>query len=251
MISVVILGAGNVASHLFRAFNASSSITVKQWYNRSSENMKRFAGTVPTTTDLSQLVEADLYILAVSDRSIKPLSEKLPFTDRLIAHTSGSMSIHELVKKNERAVFYPLQTFSTDADVDFKNVPICAEVLNKEHLNTLRAIAKAIESPFYRISTDQRQTLHLAAVFANNFVNQLYRVAHEICESKHIEFEILKPLIDETAHKLKDMSPYMAQTGPAKRNDKVTIKKHLKLLQNKNHKELYKLLTASIQKTHG
>lgn len=251
MISVVILGAGNVASHLFRAFSKSNAICVKQWYNRSSEKMKRFAGNTSITTDLSQLVEADLYILAVSDRSIKQLSQKLPFSNRLIAHTSGSMSIHELDKKNNRAVFYPLQTFSTEADVDFKKVPICAEVLDKKNLDILKSIASAIESPFYKISTDQRQTLHLAAVFANNFVNQLYRVAHEICESKQIEFEILKPLITETAQKLKDLSPYMAQTGPAKRHDKVTIKKHLKLLKNEDHTEIYKLLTASIQKTHG
>ena len=91
----------------------------------------------------------------------------------------------------------------------------------------------------------------MAAVFVNNFTNQLYRIAHEITESKGVEFNILKPLILETAKKVQDLSPYMAQTGPAKRNDKKTIRKHLKLLENQHHKDIYELLTTSIQKTHG
>ncbi len=94
--------------------------------------------------------------------------------------------------------------------------------------------------------------MHLAAVFVNNFTNQLYRIGHEITESEGAEFDLLKPLILETAKKIKDLSPYMAQTGPAKRNDKKTIKRHLKHLENnQHHKAIYKLLTESIQKTHG
>jgi predicted short-subunit dehydrogenase-like oxidoreductase (DUF2520 family) len=102
----------------------------------------------------------------------------------------------------------------------------------------------------HKITTEQRQTLHLAAVFVNNFTNQLYRIGHEICETKNIEFEILKPLISETAKKVQRMSPFMAQTGPAKRNDKRTLKRHLKLIEDEQHESIYKLLTASIKKTH-
>ena len=102
-----------------------------------------------------------------------------------------------------------------------------------------------------RVNSDQRASLHLAAVFVNNFTNQLYRIAHEITESQGAEFDMLKPLILETARKVQDMSPYKAQTGPAKRNDKKTIKKHLKALDNEHHKAIYKLLTESIKKTHG
>ena len=101
------------------------------------------------------------------------------------------------------------------------------------------------------MNSDQRKALHLAAVFVNNFTNQLYRVAHEITESEGVEFDILKPLILETAQKVQTMSPYMAQTGPAKRNDKNTIKRHLKQLKNEQHKAIYNLLTNTIKKTHG
>lgn len=251
MISVVLLGAGNVATHLYKAFSKSEYTIVKQWYNRTRASISSYANEVEITDSLDELTEADIYIIAVSDDSIAKLSKDLPFTNRLVAHTSGSVSMHQLDKKNKIAVFYPVQTFSKDADIDFTEVPICVEVYEKENLQKLKDLAKALGCKPYKISTEQRQTLHLAAVFVNNFTNQLYRIGHEICETKSIEFEILKPLISETAHKIKEMSPYMAQTGPAKRNDKKTIKRHLKLIEKDEHKAIYELMTQSIQQTHG
>lgn len=251
MISVVILGAGNVSSHLFKAFNKAENIIVNQWFNRTIKAIDLYKNVVEVTDNLALLKEADVYILAVSDDVISNLSSKLPFENRLVVHTSGSVGIHDLDKKHKRGVFYPLQTFSKEADIDFSNVPICIETTNKNDFSTLKLLAESIGSTSYKVSTEQRSSLHLAAVFANNFTNQLYRIAHEITESKNTDFNILKPLILETAKKIQTMSPYMAQTGPAKRNDKKTIKKHLKLLEDPHHKEIYELLTASIQRTHG
>jgi predicted short-subunit dehydrogenase-like oxidoreductase (DUF2520 family) len=148
-------------------------------------------------------------------------------------------------------VLYPLQSLSKNAEVDFANVPICIETIDKKSYPVLKQLAVSLGSPTKRINSDQRRVLHLAAVFVNNFTNQLYRIAHEITESKGAEFDLLKPLILETAKKVQDMSPFKAQTGPAKRNDKKTIKKHLKLLENEQHKAIYKLLTESIIETHG
>jgi predicted short-subunit dehydrogenase-like oxidoreductase (DUF2520 family) len=144
-----------------------------------------------------------------------------------------------------------LQTFSKDTKIDFKDIPICIEALEKNDVQMLKDLAEAMGSPYYKINTEQRQILHLCAVYVNNFTNQLYRVAHEISDAKSINFDILKPLILETAKKVQTISPYMAQTGPAMRNDKKTIKKHLKLIQNEDHKAIYELLTKSIMKTHG
>lgn len=251
MISVVLLGAGNVATHLYKAFSNAEEVSVAQWYNRTLSSIQSYKNEVDITDDLSKLKEADIYILAVSDDSIAQLSQDLPFENRLIAHTSGSVAMHDLDKKNKISVFYPLQTFSKDADVKFSEVPICIEAYQKENLKVLKDLAKAVGCKAHKIFTDQRQTLHLAAVFVNNFTNQLYRIGHEICETKNIEFDILKPLIQETAKKIQDMSPYVAQTGPAKRNDKKTIRRHLKQIENEDHKAIYKLLTASIKKTHN
>lgn len=251
MLSVILIGAGNVASHLFNAIKKSESASIIQWYNRTIDTIKPFQNDVDITDDLSTLKEADIYIMAVSDDSIAELSNALPFSNRLVAHTSGSVSIHQLDKKHKRAVFYPLQTFTKGATIDFSEVPICIECLEKENLQVLKSLAEVLGCKFYKINTEQRQTLHLSAVYVNNFVNQLYRIAHEISDAKSINFDILKPLIMETARKVQDMSPYMAQTGPAKRNDKKTIKKHLKQIESEEHKTIYQMLTNSIKKTHG
>lgn len=251
MLTVTLLGAGNVATHLFKAFKEAKEITVNQWYNRSLKSLQPYKNEVEICDDVSKLTESDIYILAVSDDAISALSEALPFSNRMVVHTSGSMSLYDIDKKNKRGVFYPLQTFSKDTELDFKNVPLCVEALHKKDLPLLKNLAKAIGSESHKVNSDQRSVLHLAAVFVNNFTNQIYRIAHEITESEGAEFDILKPLILETALKVQNVSPYIAQTGPAKRHDKKTIKKQLKALDNEHHKAIYQLLTESIQRTHG
>ena len=251
MITVVILGAGNVAHHLYKAFFSSENVTVTQWYNRNTKSIRLVNNEVQLTDDLSQLIEADIYIIAVSDDAIAGISKQLPFENRLVVHTSGSVSGYDIDQKNRRGIFYPLQTFSKGTEIDFSEVPICYEALMKKDYDILKRLAKSISKNTKRINSDQRAALHLAAVFVNNFTNQLFRVAHEITESQGAEFDLLKPLILETANKVQDLSPFKAQTGPAKRNDKKTIKRHLKMLDNAHHQDIYKLMTASIQKTHA
>jgi predicted short-subunit dehydrogenase-like oxidoreductase (DUF2520 family) len=251
MISVVILGAGNVATHFFKAFNNTKEVSVVQWYNRHIDTIKPYKNKVDITDDLNTLKDADIYILAVSDDVISDLSSKLPFENRLVVHTSGSVNIYDLDKKHKRGVLYPLQSFSKDVQIDFSDVPICVETINKKSFPLLQKLAKSMGGPIKRVNSDQRRILHLAAVYVNNFTNQLYRIAHEITEGEGAEFDLLKPLILETARKVQDISPFRAQTGPAKRHDKKTIKAHLKLIKDKQHKDIYKLLTDSIQNTHG
>lgn len=251
MNSVVLLGAGNVATHLFNAFQKSDKVVVTQWYNRHLKPILQYQNEVPITDDLMQLKQADVYILAVSDDAIEGLSSALNFDNRLVVHTSGSVGIYDLDKKLRRGVFYPLQTFSKGVEINFKEVPICIEVIDKKDLKLLKSLAAALGSDAHKVNSDQRRGLHLAAVFVNNFTNQLYRIAHEITESEGAEFDILKPLILETAKKVQHISPFMAQTGPAKRHDKRTIKKQLKQLDNDHHKAIYELMTRSIQKTHS
>lgn len=251
MISVVLLGAGNVGTHLYEAFSKAKNVNLLQWYNRSLDHIYAYQNSIDITDDLNNLAVADVYIIAVSDDSIASISKQLPFKDRLVAHTSGSLNFRHMGQNNRRAVFYPLQTFSKHRDIDFSQVPICIESTKKSDLDLLANLAKALNCKSVVIDTEQRQVIHLAAVYANNFVNQLYRVAHEITDNKGVEFDILKPLILETALKVQEMSPFMAQTGPAKRNDKKTMKRHLKLIENNQHKAIYQLLTDIIKKTHG
>ena len=251
MTTITLIGAGNVAHHLFNAFKNCDKTAVTQWYARDLTRLKNDNIEVEFTNNINDLKETDIYIIAVSDDSIEAVAEALPFEKRLVVHTSGSVSLYDINQKQYRGVFYPLQSFSKNVKLDFSEVPICIEALRKEDFKILEALAEALGCKAHKVNSHQRRALHLAAVFANNFTNQIYRIAHEICENKSAEFDILKPLIRETARKLEDTSPYLAQTGPAKRGDKKTIKKHLKMLKTEQHQDIYELMTQSIKDTHG
>lgn len=250
MIDIVILGGGNVAYHLTNALLQNSAVNVVQVYNRSLEKISIFKNRTSITNNLSELKNADIYILAVSDNVISELSSTLNLKNKLVVHTSGSMAIDELKSVSNKGVFYLLQTFSKERKIDFSTVPICIEAQTDEDLRLLETLAKSISKNCYRINSNQRKSLHVAAVFVNNFVNHLYHIGHEICEQNKVPFEILLPLILETANKITTLPPLEAQTGPAKRNDSKTIKKHIAML-NKNQQEIYTLLTKSIYNTYG
>ena len=144
MISVVILGAGNVATHLYKTFQKVKDVTVLQWFNRDLKPIETYKKTINITNDISKLVDADIYILAISDDVISEFSKQLPLTNKLVVHTSGSVGIHDLDQKHRRGVFYPLQTFSKDYEINFNNVPICIEAIEKKDLQTLKALVEAI-----------------------------------------------------------------------------------------------------------
>ena len=247
MTKVIIIGSGNVAQHLINAFAKSTAIELIQVYSRRKETLSHLLDADKITTELKQLQEADLYIIAVSDDAIATVSSQLPFENRLVVHTSGNVALDALDDKNRKGVFYPLQTFSKDKAVDFKTIPICLESQNPNDFQLLEKVAGDLSNSVFAISSEQRKALHVAAVFVNNFVNHLYQIGNEICNENQIPFEILKPLILETAQKINTLSPAEAQTGPAKRNDVKTIEAHQLFLSNEKQATIYKILTQSIQ----
>ena len=247
MINICILGSGNVATQLSRAFLKSDNCTLLQVYSRSKPSDFFVKNNIETTQQIKKLKNADLYIIAISDDAISSFSKKLDLQDKLVVHTSGSVSLNELNCKANKGVFYPLQSISKQKKISFKKIPICLETENEKDHSLLEKVAKSISKKVYHINSEQRKNLHVAAVFVNNFTNHLYKIGNDICDDKQVDFEILKPLIKETANKITKLSPIKAQTGPAKRNDKNTIEKHLGLLTN-NQQKIYTLLTESIQK---
>lgn len=250
MIKVVILGGGNVAHHLTTHLLKNTTVKLIQVYNRSIKKILHLKHITSITNNLTDLQEADIYIIAVSDNAISSLSSKLNFKDKLVVHTSGSVDINEIQSTSNKGVFYALQSFSKELEVDFSNIPICIEAETKKDLDLLKILAESISVKAYQINSNQRKNLHVAAVFVNNFVNHLYYIGNEICEENKISFDILQPIIQETANKISSISPFEAQTGPAKRNDTETINKHKEML-TKNQQEIYTLLTKSIFKTYG
>lgn len=252
---ITIIGSGNVATHLALAFkkNVTDSMHI---HGRTESSVKQLADQVQATysTDYNDIqYNSQLYVISVSDDAVKDivnnpiLKEKLD--NNLVVHTAGSIHMDLLSSLSDNiGVFYPLQTFSKFRSVDFKKIPVCLEANSGFSYDKLSKYALQISDNVRRISSEQRQYLHLAAVFANNFSNRMFALAEEILKEHQVEFEILMPLLNETIHKIQKSKPSNVQTGPAKRNDMKIIEKHLKLLEdNKELKELYLLISQNIK----
>lgn len=251
MIKVSIIGSGNVAQHLIVALQNfiinGAEMELVQVFARQKSTISHLLDFNKITDDWNTLAEADLYIIAVSDYAISTVSEQIPYKNKLVVHTSGGISLEILASNNRKGVFYPLQTFSKNKAVNFKIIPICIESQNASDYQLLQKVAQTISDSVFAINSEQRKALHLAAVFVNNFTNHLYKIGNDICIENNVPFEILKPLIQETAEKITLLSPNEAQTGPAIRNDIETINAHLSFLSDENQKNIYKILTQSIQ----
>ncbi len=248
MIRVIIIGAGNVAFHLTEALLNLPEVEVKQVYNRNIEKIRYLENKTSITNNIAQIMDADLFIIAISDDQIEAFSRHLETKNGLVVHTSGSVPMAVLKAKN-KGVFYPLQSFSKAKKVSFKNIPFCLEASTEAHYNLLFSIASKLSERCYPINSSQRKSLHVAAVFVNNFTNHMYTIGNTICENNAVPFEILHPLIHETTAKIMTIAPKDAQTGPARRNDEKTMQAHLDLLAN-NQKTVYKTISHSIIKTY-
>jgi predicted short-subunit dehydrogenase-like oxidoreductase (DUF2520 family) len=249
--NVVLIGAGNLATQLALSL-FEKGIQVKQVYSRKIESAAELAGKVNAsfTNNLSQLLpEADLYVIAVKDSAIQEVLENLQIGEsKLIVHTAGSvpMNILEGFSSNY-GVFYLLQTFSKSRKIEFSDIPICIEANHPSNLMNLENLGEKLSTSVNQINSDERKTLHLAAVFANNFVNHFYTLAADILHDKKLDFDLLKPLIRETAQKVESIQPADAQTGPARRNDQTIINAQLKMLQDKPElQKIYSFATESI-----
>lgn len=255
---ITLIGAGNVATQLGLALNDAGH-NILQVYSptkRSSQTLAKLLNA-DSTNDLKKInTDADIYIIAIKDDLVADVVKKLipiaiGIKNKILIHTSGSTSMSVLKNASKNyGVFYPLQTFSKSKKVGFKNIPICIEANNSDTYKTLQDLAKGISIKVQKVNSEQRKALHIAAVFACNFSNHLYTIADEIVSKNKLSFDLLKPLIQETAEKIKNNPPVKMQTGPAIRGDKKIMKTHLKFLSgNKEYQQLYKLLSQSIEKT--
>ena len=247
---IVLIGTGNLATRVGIALHAKG-VEIIQVYGRTESNAARLASLLdaPFTTSKKEILAiADLYLLAVSDEAIPEIIASIPISDQMVVHTAGSVSMDILapVSKNY-GVFYPLQTLSRQKEVDFSTVPICIEANNAENLAKLNALAAIISDQVIPVNSIQRRQLHLAAVFACNFVNHFYSIGEELLHEQQLDFDLLKPLIMETAGKAKLHSPRTVQTGPAIRNNKTIMELHLKMLeQHPEWQKLYELISYEI-----
>ncbi len=253
--NVTIIGSGNVATHYAKRL-AEKKINIDQVYSRDNTKAETLAFEVDAQpiTDLNLITaNSDLYIVAVSDDVIEEIFQTIDkrFEGSIIAHTSGSAPLVAGLQNNTSAVFYPLQTFSKDRYANFKKIPILVEAETKKASKALLNLGEHIANTCQIISEEQRMQLHLAAVFINNFTNHLFEVSESILKEKGLDFSLLSPLLHETIKKVEQLGPHQSQTGPALRNDKTTIARHLAMLEGEEKlKEMYTCFTENIQKLH-
>ena len=251
---IVLLGSGNVATHLGRSFKMAGQDIV-QVYSRDPQNAHQLADSLgaDTVENLSDITKnADLYIIAVKDDAIRRVALTLSLSDQLVIHTSGSTDLNVLDGVSERTgVFYPLQTFSKLKAIDFRQIPITIEGNSEEVTSTLRGIADRLSEKVIELNSIQRQTLHTAAVFACNFTNHMYTLAAELLKTQNLDFDLLRPLIAETAFKIQLNDPADMQTGPAVREDFNTLDKQKELLDHDGSvRELFEKISQSIINYH-
>lgn len=253
--SIVFIGAGNLATNLAKALYYKG-FRIVQVYSRTEESARNLAQAVEAayTTDLSSVTgDARLYIVSLKDAAFVELlpqivSEK---KDALWVHTAGSIPMNIWEGQADRyGVFYPMQTFSKQSAVDFQDIPVFIESNSMEDTRFLKDIASALSERVYEATSEQRKSLHLAAVFTCNFTNHMYTLASDLLKKYQLPFEVMLPLIDETARKVHELEPRLAQTGPAIRYDENVINSHLQMLADEPEmQEIYELISKNIHRT--
>jgi predicted short-subunit dehydrogenase-like oxidoreductase (DUF2520 family) len=250
---IVIIGSGNVAAVLGRKFKAAGH-NILQVVSRNASAATALAYEWDTkSTNYFILINknAEVYIIAVSDDAISDIAVDLKLPGKIVAHTAASVSKEVLKNVSPHyGVFYPLQSLRKEM-MTLPDIPVFFDGSDEITKNTLEKLAHSIaEEKVAEAGDDARTKLHAAAVIVSNFTNHLYTLAEEYCKKEGLDFKQLLPLIEETALRIRDISPKLAQTGPAIRHDKETLEKHIELLkEHPQLKNIYLLLTESIQQS--
>ena len=276
---IVFLGSGNLATNLSLALKAAGEEII-QIFSRTQENAQALADKLhcASCTSINEIrTDADVYIFSVKDDALPSLIEQLAVKlsgrhiledtqsstslstgeggerGPILLHTAGSvpMSVfpetmhYELCTMNY-GVLYPMQTFSKDRSVNFREIPCFVEASDNNTLGAIKTLASKISDHVLEMSSEKRRKLHLAAVFACNMTNHCYRLAEKVLEEEGIDFSLYLPLIQETANKVKELSPRKAQTGPMVRYDKTIMDAQIALINDERTRQIYRLMADSI-----
>ena len=246
---IVLIGSGNVATVLGRLCKHAGHEII-QVMSRHTENAKKLAeelGAVYDNYEGKTDVTADIYIVAITDGILFDLNKSFSLGDKLIVHTAGSVTKNVLENiSSQYGVLYPFQSLRKEME-HLPEIPLLVDGNNEESTAAIESFAKTLSPDVRRTTDDERIRLHVAGVVVNNFTNHLYALADDFCGKEKVDFKLLQPLIEETALRIKDHAPEDVQTGPAIRQDIVTLEKHFRLLErHKKLKYIYLKLTESI-----
>jgi len=248
--NIVLLGAGNVATHLGIALK-KQGYRIIQVFSRTTKSAQELAGKLDTVyiTKLTELdYSADLYLFCLKDDVLQDVLKQTLFTNQILVHTAGSLPLN--IFKNygfHHGVIYPVQTFIKERNLDLTNVPFCIEASTPYAEKILMDMAYELSQKVQIVDSEKRKIIHLAAIFACNFTNHMYFLADRLMHENDLDFDLLKPLIQETAAKILEVDPETAQTGPAKRGDNQILENHLQLLKDlPGMQKIYTFVSDSI-----
>lgn len=249
-----IIGTGNTAWFLATRLAKAGHIC-KGIYGRNPKHATQLAAGIkaPVLHNITDVKDdADCCILAITDHAITDVAANFKFEHTTLIHTAGSLSRMILEPYAAHAgVLWPIYSLVKDNLPLHREVPVTIKGSTDHAETLLQQLAASITDIYYTVSWEQRQWLHLCAVLCNNFTNHLMAVSEQVCKKQQVPFSLLFPIVSQTAERIRNASPKVLQTGPARRGDTVTIEKHLELLaQNPDWQELYKVITTSIDKMY-
>ena len=259
MMKIVLIGSGNVASHLGKAMSSLNGYPIAQIFSKTKVHARKLAEKLSCsyTVHAAEIVpNADLYLIAVADDQVKNVAIQLSkyiHPASLVVHTSGSLPSTILAPYFKKyGVIYPLQTFSKSKKMVYHTIPFLITSSSAKNTITLKKLASQISNSVYICTDESRSLIHLTAVLVNNFTNALFDIAAQLLAKNKLPFKLVLPLIDETVLKLHSLSPMEAQTGPAKRNDKSVLAMHRKILKSypREWSKIYNDITSEIIKRH-
>lgn len=248
MISVIIIGSGNMAHALILSC-MQANLKIIGIHSRTPEKAILLAQQfhIPYFSTFEQLpANANFYLLCVNDNVIAQVASQLHLTDGLVVHFSGIKPIAELQKHTNQAVFWPIESVNKNTFVNFNNTPICIEANNEQSYETITSFASKFTNQTVVVTGLQRQYMHMAATVTNNFSNHLIALAKKELDFHQLDYHILRNLLTNSISNSFKFEPENIQTGAAVRNDTSTMQTHLDLILNSNLKELYLLMSKSI-----
>lgn len=254
MNKISLIGSGNISQHLSTAFKRSG-YTIQSISSRNKHSGKELALSLNAAfCDIEEIDPSiDLVMIAVNDDSIPEVIKRIPKSIKSVVHTGGAVSIDVFEDHFANyGVFYPLQSFTKEREIKLREVPVLIEANNDVFSESLIQLGLSISNRVEIMSSESRKHLHVAAVIANNFVNYLATEAYGILEAQSIDGSLIIPLMQETIARLSTNHPATMQTGPAKRKDIETMKKHEKLLESKpDLQSLYRQISQLIMKKYN
>ena len=249
---IVLVGAGNMATAIAYALKEGGNTPVAVW-SRTLESAAMLGDRVGCafTDDLASLPAADIVIISVADSALRDVAAAVAqrYPDALLLHTAGSIPMETLHEAGATryGVLYPMQTVNKNNVTSLRNITTFIEGCDDTVTAQIEKIALLVSEKVVYATSEQRCSLHVAAVFACNFPNAVYNMAYELMQRNGLPFDAMLPLIDEAARKVHTMQPLQAQTGPAKRGDKNVINKHKSMLDDELA-DIYETLSNYIMK---